>query len=228
MAGTQGLVTDHMPQIMKSLAGPEMSQMLASTMPEPSWQQAYAGWMKNLAQIITLALITINAIGYATLTNNGDIPFILTKNVKRSIYLTTGTITTWCASLVYAVLGATLTWIGTMLIFPRAPYLPVFLASLVWALEMMLISAFQLFAATFKQGIGGPLLAGMGFYLLISIAGVFEKIATYTPLGLSRLSNQISEQQSVNNWFIPVGSALLLLSVMFLLSIHRFNRKELS
>ena len=181
IAGTQGLVTDHMPQIMKSLASPEMSQMLASTMPGSSWQQAYTGWMKNLAQIITLALITINAIGYATLTNNGDIPFLLTKNVKRSIYLTAGTITAWFASLVYAALGATLTWIGTMLIFPGAPYLLVFLASLVWALEMMLISAFQLFATTFKQGIGGPLVAGMGLYVLISIAGVFEKKSRPTP-----------------------------------------------
>ncbi len=228
VAGSQGLIAEHMPAIMKSLAGSDVAKILASTLPDPSWQQAYTGWMKNLSQIITLAVLTINAIGYATLTSNGDIPFILTKNVQRSHYLATGIITTSCASVVYAIIGATLTWAGTTPIFPEVPYAPVLLASLIWALEIILIGTFQLLAATLKPGIAMPLLAGVCLYLLMTIAGAWEKIAVYSPLGLTHVRNCISTQSQVENWLWPVITSLILLVIAFSLSIQRFNRKELS
>ncbi|MBV7282449.1 ABC transporter permease [Corynebacterium sp. TAE3-ERU30] len=228
MAGTQGVMSSHLPEIMSSLAGPEMTELLAATMPEPSWHHAYAGWMKNLAQIITLGLLTINALGYAQLSSNGDIPFILTKNLRRSYYLATGAISTWCAIFAYAAIGATVTWAGTALVFSDAPYLPVLVASLVWGLEMTLISAVQLLATTLKPGIGAPVLAGVGLYLLIAIGGTFDRIAAYSPLGLSRLSTEISSQDAVGAWLIPVGSSLGLVLVVFLWGICRFNRCELA
>lgn len=227
MAGTQGIITQHMPAIMQSLAGPEMASVLATSIPEPSWQQAYAGWMKNLSQIITLALITINAIGYASLTNNGDIPFMLTKNVQRSHYLSIGTLTTWCATLTYALIGSTLAWAGIATIFHDAPYLPVLLATFVWALELVLINGFQILASTLKPGVGAPLVAGLGIYLLIAIAGVFDKLGNYSPLGLNTLSSQIVAQADQITWAYTVGTSIVVSLTALAGAVYVFNRSEL-
>ena len=228
LAATQGLVTQHTPELMKALAGPEMSEILASTMPEPSWQESYAGWMKNLAQIISLVVITINALSSSKLTRNGDIPFILTKNTRRSHYLITSTVTTWSFITILGFLGATLAWLGTIAFFPKAPYAPVVLATLIWVLQMVFIHSLQLLTATIKPGAGLPLAAGFALYLLANLASIAERIAAYSPLGLSTLSNPIATQNPNPEWAWPVATSLVVIAVLTALSVRRFNHAELS
>lgn len=228
VALVQGLIAEHTPAIMKSLSGTEMAEMLAATLPEPTWQQAYAGWMKNLAQVIALALLAAHAMSYAALCRNGDIPFILTKCVRRSHYLGAGMAMTWLATVWYSIVGGMLAWIGSIFLFPEAPMWPVLAASLVWALTMILISAFQMLAAILRPGVGGPLLIGLGSYLLIVIAGSWEKLAKYSPLGLSQLSGEIASQTVGISWGYTVGTAVAVLGIMTWLCIVAFNRVELA
>ncbi|MBV7294957.1 ABC transporter permease [Corynebacterium sp. TAE3-ERU12] len=228
LAVTQGILTEHMLAIMEKLGGEEMVQLISSTLPEPSWQQSYAGWVKSLSQVISIAIITFNALSCASLTSNGDIPFILTRNVRRSHYFVTSVLTTWLTVIALAFVGATLTWAGTAPLFPDAPYSAVLSATLVWALEIIMIHAAQLLAVTIKKGIAPPLLTGLGLYLLVAIAGAWGKLSAHTPLGVATLSHQLSGQVSNNIGLWPVISSLMLTSVLVGGAVYRFNRMELA
>ncbi|MDO5048291.1 MAG: hypothetical protein Q4D87_00210 [Actinomycetaceae bacterium] len=226
-AVTSGVITEYTPAILESVAGEGMSELLAATMPDPSWEQAYAQWAKNLAQAITLALVTVNALGAAALVRNGDIPFILTGRLSRSKYLSAAIVSNWLATGMYALLGAVLTWLGTIVFFPEAPLVPVMLATLVWALEVALIAGFQFVAATWRPGIGAPLLTGLGMYFLITVAGISQKVEEYSPVGLRSLSRQLIFEPSDVSWVYSVGSSVAALVAIFAVAVYFFERAEL-
>ncbi|WP_216386673.1 hypothetical protein [Arcanobacterium phocae] len=227
LATTQGLITEHAPELLKTLAGPGMSDILATSLPEPSWQESYAGWVKNLAQIVSLAFIVVNALSCARLSSGGDIPFILTRNVRRSDYLGWATFTVWALTVFLAFLGATFMWLGTLLLFPGTPYIPILTATLVWALQMIIIYACQVLATTWKSSVGSPLIVGLGVYFFIAIAGMWDKAANYTPLGLGKLTDQLAQNAPAPLWLWPILTSALLIGLLTSAAIHRFNRIEL-
>ncbi|XCB29132.1 hypothetical protein RQN30_07600 [Arcanobacterium hippocoleae] len=227
LALTQGLFTQYTPHIIKFLAGPEVTALLDS-MPEPSWQQAYAGWIKHLTQVLTIVLVAMNAFSCSALTGNGDIPFIFPGSVRRSHYLISSAFTSWLFTLFLAVFSAALTWVGTVPLFPDANLAPIMLASLVWAVQIILIHGIQIVAATLKQGVGMPLGAGFAAYLLIMVSAIFTQQGNETPLGLTSLINNLAQNTLQIPWAWPLTSSTVLIIALLAAATHIFNRVELN
>lgn len=228
IAGTQGLVTEHMPAVMESLSGPGLAEVLKSTLPQPSWQQSYLGWLKNLSQVITLAILVVNAMVWSALITSGDIPFILTKNIRRSHYLASATVICWLLTTCYAIIGAALAWAGSLIFFPDAPLRPAILATGLWVLEVIVISAAQLLVATIKPSVAPALLTGIALYLIMSMAAAWQKIAAHTPLALASLRNQVITQAPVDEWLWPVATSVAIIACLSGTALYKFNRTELS
>ncbi|SDT89710.1 ABC-2 type transport system permease protein [Schaalia radingae] len=226
LALTQGLFTQYTPRIIRFLAGSEVTTLIES-LPEPSWLQAYAGWIKNLTQILTVILVAMNSFRCSVLTGNGDIPFFFPGSVQRSHYLISFAISSWLSTLFLAVFSATLAWAGTSLLFPGANPAPIILASLVWALQIILIHVIQTAAATVKPGIGIPLAAGFGAYLLITMSAIFVQEGDKTPLGLAPIINNLAQDTLEAPWIWPITSSLLLIIALLFIATYIYNRAEL-
>lgn len=227
LALTQGLLTQYTPQIIKFLAGSEATALIGS-LPEPSWQQAYAGWIKNLTQILTVILVAMNAFRCSVITGNGDIPFIFPGSVQRSHYLISFAISSWISTVFLSFVSATLAWVGTLLFFPGASPTPIILASLVWALQIILIHALQTVAATVRQGIGMPLAVGFGAYFLITMSAIFIQEGNKTPLGLVLMINNLGQGTLEAPWVWPITSSLVLIIALLFTATHIYNRAELA
>lgn len=109
LALTQGLFTQYTPRIIRFLAGSEVTTLIQS-LPEPSWQQAYAGWIKNLTQILTVILVAMNSFRCSVLTGNGDIPFF--SPVACSAHTTSSALLSAAGYLPYSLPSSALPWLG--------------------------------------------------------------------------------------------------------------------
>ncbi len=228
LAGTQGVITAHMPEIVRALAGPESRAVLEASLPAPSWQQAYAGWLKNLTQTMSIAVIAVNALTHAAVIRNGDIPFILTRHVRRSHFLLSALVTSWVSMAVLGCVGAVIAWGGTAALFPGAPFPPIFFATAAWVLQMVIIQTGQLLAAIIKPGVGSPLLTGFAIYVLFLLGSMWERGARYSPLGLSGTVQGLALDAAGTSWLLPVATGAILAGVLAALANHQFNRAELA
>ncbi|WP_225871176.1 hypothetical protein [Corynebacterium silvaticum] len=127
-----------------------------------------------------------------------------------------------------AVFSAALTWAGTVPLFPDANLAPIMLASLVWAVQIILIHGIQIVAATLKQGVGAPLGAGFAAYLLIMVSAIFTQQGNETPLGLTSLINNLAQNTLQIPWAWPLTSSTVLIIALLAASTQIFNRVELN
>ena len=148
--------------------------------------------------------------------------------MQRSHYLISFAISSWLSTLFLAVFSATLAWAGTSLLFPGANPAPIILASLVWALQIILIHETQTVAATFKPGIGMPLAVGFGAYLLITMSAIFIQEGNKTPLGLAPIINNLAQDTLEAPWVWPITSSLLLIIALLFTATYLYNRVELN
>lgn len=102
------------------------------------------------------------------------------------------------------------------------------LASLVWAVQIILIHGIQIVAATLKQGVGAPLGAGFAAYLLIMVSAIFTQQGNETPLGLTSLINNLAQNTLQIPWAWPLTSSTVLIIALLAASTQIFNRVELN
>ncbi|MBV7362910.1 hypothetical protein KRX54_00455 [Actinomycetaceae bacterium TAE3-ERU4] len=227
LAATQGIVTQNMSYILKSLADTQTAQFVESTLPEPSWEQVYLGWIRNLSQIISLTLIVVTSLRWYDLIKSGDVSFILSRGVRRSYYFLSAVFTTWLFVFVISSLGVGFVWTGAVFLFPNIPFVPVLLATFMWMIEIIFITAVQLLAVTLKPGVGVSLIVGLGLYIFLSVSSLWEAGSRYSFLGITSLTQKLASNTLESSWQWPVGTGIGAVILIIIFAAYRFNRIEL-
>ncbi|AKK11137.1 ABC transporter permease [Corynebacterium uterequi] len=228
LAGTPGVLALYTPQIISALGGAEVQALVESTLPDPSWRQAAASWVKNLTQVLTMVLIATNAFSCHALRSHGDIPFMFPGSVRRSHYLLSSAATSAFFALALALGAAMVAWVGTVVVFPSAPLAPFVLASLVWVVQIGVIHAIQFLASAGLRGLGAPLAAGFSIYLVILVSAIWTQRGHASPLGLTYVITSFSQGVTDITWQWPVASSVGMIIVAVGAATYRYCRVELA
>jgi ABC-2 type transport system permease protein len=202
------------PQIVGALAA---NQLGGFQIPTPTYLDAYAQWVKNLAQIVLFALIIIYGGLVSGESKSGTAILVLTKPVSRSAFVV---VKAAVHALFFAVLllgGTLVTWGLTALTFGSAPGSALWSSSLVSLVLGELFIAVMTVLSVLIGSSAGAAGAGLGAYALLSIAGIWKPLARFSPAGLGTAADVL--------W--PVLTSLALMVALVALAAALFRRKDL-
>lgn len=212
------------PELLTVLAG---SQLGALQLPEPTVFDAYGQWAQNLSQVALFALIIIYGGIVSSERRSGTAILVLTKPVSRAAFVVVKVLVHSVFLAVILVLGTMLTWGTSAIFFGEAPAGPLWSAAMTWlVLGVVYLSLMTLFSVLIPSGAGASG-AGLGAFLLLSVAGLWAPLSDYSPAGLL---GQAAGQAAGNGggptfWQIGVSLASCVGAVW--LAAAMFKRQEL-
>lgn len=193
-------------------------------LPDPTWVDSYAQWLKNLTQIGTLLAIVAAAGSIAGETDTAVL--VLTKPASRAAYVLSAFVANALLVLVAALAGTVVTAALTVAMFPGAPLGPLVGATAVWLLSALVLMAVTIWVSA---AVSAPLPAvgiGIAAWLVLSLAGAWEPLARYTPAGLAGAATQVSAgSDAAVAW--PVLAGIALTALLLAGAVATFRRREL-
>ncbi len=222
-AVTGPLVARFTPDILEAVAGDQLGDL---QLPTPTSADSYAQWVKNLSQIGLLAVIIIYGGIVSSEVKGGTAALVLTKPVSRTSFVVAKA-AVHCAFLtVVLVVGTLVTWAFTALAFGQAPAHGLWWAAFVWlVLGVLFLAVMVLLSVLIKSPVGAAG-AGLGAYVLLSIAGFWRPLGTYSPAGLGSQSAGLAVgEHPVVVW--SVLTSLLVSVCLVVLAARAFRRADL-
>jgi ABC-2 type transport system permease protein len=212
------------PEIVGALAGNELGNF---TIPTPTYLDAYAQWIKNLSQIALFALIIIYGGIVSSETRGGTAILVLTKPVSRSAFVVVKAVVHSVFLVALLVLGTVVTWGLTAAIFGKASGGGLWSASLVWLVYGLLFVALMVLFSVLIPSAAGAAGAGLGVFVLLSIASIWKPLADYSPAGLPGQAASLAAGAPTASSLWPVVTSLALSVVLVAVAALVFRRKEL-
>jgi ABC-2 type transport system permease protein len=212
------------PELLKSVTGSQPG--LVIELPDPTWRDAYLQWTKNLAQIVTYALVIILGGLVSSERKGGTAVLVLTKPVTRAAFVLAKFVSQVALLAVTTVLGAAVTWLVTLATFGEAPLGVLASSTGAWLAWGVLLVATMTLASTLVNSLAGA--AGLGFAALIalSIATLWGPALEYSPAGLMNAPSALVVGDAVALTF-PLLTALGLAVALVLAAVRTFTRAEL-
>lgn len=225
------LTARFMPEIIKSALEADAASgiKIKVTIPEPAAADAYAQWLKNMAQLGLPALILMAMGLIADEITGGTFQIVLAKPVSRRVVVLSKFITRSGLFLLSLFLGAAACFGYALLLFERADWLPLAAATALFSLYALLITAATLlFSALSRQAVSAGV-AGFALYVALSVTGGlgfgFNK---YSPGALSNMAYKAAAGAEVaHSWYYPVGITTALIAVMLIGAVGALNRREI-
>ena len=212
------------PEIVGALAGSQLGHI---TIPTPSYLDAYAQWIKNLSQIGLFALIIIYGGIVSSETRSGTAVLVLTKPVSRSAFVAVKAVVHSVFLVLLMVAGTLVTWALTAAIFGKAPGGPLWSSSLSWLVFGVLFIAVMVLFSVLISSAAGAAGAGLGVYVLLSIAAIWKPLSDYSPAGLQGQAASLAAGTATAPSLWPVVTSLVLSVVLVVVAALVFRRKEL-
>lgn len=211
------------PQILQTFAGDELGALV---LPTPTYLDAYTQWVTNLSQVALIALVIVYGGLVSAERRNGTALLVLTKPVSRSAFV----VVKWAVNAAFVtvllVVGTAVTWALTLATFGSAPASGVWAASLVWLVLAVLLIALMTVLSVVTASSSAAAGAGLGAYLLISIASLWEPLASWTPVGLQSQAAALASGAPASPLW-PVATGLALAVGLVALAAALFRRVEL-
>jgi len=211
------------PEILRAVASDQLGQF---TLPDPTYTDAYTGWIKNLSQIVLFALIIVYGGIVSSERRSGTAVLVLTKPVSRGAFILAKATVHSAFLAVLVVAGTLVTWGLTAVVFGEAPGAALWSASLAWLVFGILFVALMTFLSVLISPTAGAAGAGLGAYALVSIAALWTPLGTYSPAALTGIPTSLALGKPVDA-FWPVCTALLLAAALVALAVAAFRRQEL-
>jgi ABC-2 type transport system permease protein len=218
------ILARYTPEIVGALAGSQLGHI---TLPSPTYLSAYAEWIKNLNQVVVIALLIIYGGIVSAETGSGTAVLVLTKPLSRSSFVVVKAIVHTAFLSVLLVLGTLATWAETAIVFGKAPAADVWLPSLLWlALGVLLLCAMILFSVAIPAAAGAAG-AGLGLFVLLSVGALWKPLTKYSPAGLAGQATDLAN--GIHHAFIPwpLVTSVAVSVVLVGLAALLFRRKEL-
>lgn len=211
------------PELLKSVQGSQPG--LVISLPEPTWADAYAQWIKNLTQIVTFVMIIAVAGSVASEVSAGTAAMVVTKPVSRSSFV----LAKWAAFIVWAsavvLAAAGVTQVMTYALFGKAPGAPLWEATFAWIGYAAVLSAVGVLFSCVVPTLAAAALT-MGTLVLVAIGSLSGWLVRYTPVGLASAADKIlADKEPALLW--PSVSAAIAVVVLLGVASFAFERRQL-
>lgn len=210
-------------EIVKAFAG---SQLAGFTVPEPTYLDSYSQWAKNLTQIALFALVIIYGGLVSAESRSGTAVLVLTKPVSRSTFVLGKALVNAAFVAVLLVAGTAVTWGLTAAFFGTAPGAALWGSALVWLVLGVQFIALMTLLSVVIGSAAGAAGAGLGVYVLLSIASIWKPLGSYSPAGLPAQATALAAGTEASPLW-PVLTSLALSVLLVAAAALLFRRKEL-
>ena len=211
------------PQIVKAFAG---DQLAGLTIPAPTYVDSYTQWAKNLTQVALFALIIIYGGIVSAESRSGTAVLVLTKPVSRNAFVLVKALVNMGFVAVLLVGGTLVTWGLTGAMFGSAPAAGLWGSALVWLVLAVQFIALMTLLSVQIGSAAGAAGAGLGVYVLASIAAIWKPLGSYSPAGLASQATALAAGTAAAPLW-PVLTSLLLSALLLGGAAVLFRRKEL-
>lgn len=211
------------PELVQSLAG---SQLHGLKIPAPTYADSYAQWVKNLTQIVLIAVIIVYGGIVSGEVRSGTAALVLTKPLSRVtfVYAKAAVHSVFLALLVAA--GALLTWLLTRVIFGAAPAAPLWSATGAFLVLGALFICVMAAASVLIGSAAGAAGAGLAAFAILSIAAIWKPLGTYSPAGLPALPGSLAGGHDASALWPLLTSVVLGVALVALAGLV-FRRRDL-
>ncbi|HVP10094.1 MAG TPA: ABC transporter permease [Phycisphaerae bacterium] len=212
------------PALVASIAGSQPGIMIK--VPEATAVDAYQQYLKNLNQLILIAIIISSAGCISGEVRGGTTTLVLTKPLSRTGFVLAKIVSQQVLLTASTIVGAGLCVLVTALLFGRSP-VPYFLGAVfLWLLyALWMIVVMTLLSVLFVSQ-GGASGVGFGVYLLIALLSAWSPVAKFSPAGLISGASRILS--GIRPDILPAAAVTILLALVFAaLAVQRFRCKEL-
>lgn len=170
------------PQLLESVAGQQPGVVFQ--IPDPTPTDAYLQWTKNLAQLVTFAIIIIYGGLVSAERKSGTAILVLTKPVSRPAFVAAKFVSQAVMLVCTIVVGALATWGVTFAVFGDAPVRVLAEATGVYLVTAVMFLAMMTLFSVLVNSQAGAAGLGLGFFLVVSIASLWGPALQYSPAGL--------------------------------------------
>ena len=220
---TGPLVARFTPELVGAAVGRSLDGL---KLPTPTYLDSYAQWVKNLSQILLVAVIIVYGGLVSGEVRSGTVVLVLTKPLSRYAFVTAKAAINSLFLAATVVVGAVITWGLTWLIFGAAPGPALWKATGVFlALGVLFVCLMTLFSSLIGSAAGSAG-AGLGAYIVLAIAAIWKPLGDYSPAALTTQSASLAASKDVSaTW--PVVTAVLLAIALVALTGWIFQRLDL-
>lgn len=213
------------PWLLESLTTDDAGVIIQ--IPDPEAIHAYQQFAQMATQIVLLALIVVSGNLVSGERRSGTAVLVLTKPVSIAAFLLSRFVSQSLLVLGGLIPAAIVCWLGTLLIFGEAPFVPFLKAILLFAVLSILLIAVMLVCSTLVNSTAGAAGIGFGVYLILNILSGFGPTRDYSPAGLySAIAGVISDTNPPV--LLPSLTAILATALLILFAIRLFSRQELA
>jgi ABC-2 type transport system permease protein len=211
------------PQILAAAVG---DQIAGIKLPPPTYVDSYAQWVKNLSQIVMIALVIAYGGLVSNETKSGTAVLVLTKPLSRTAFVVAKVAVHAIFLMAVVIVGTLTTWGLTSVIFGMAPSERLWEASFTWlVLGVMFIGLMTVLSVEIKSAAGAAG-AGVGAFALLAIATIWAPLGKYSPAALTSLPASLVRGDSVAvGW--PLTTSLFCAVLLVVLAAWRFERKDI-
>lgn len=193
--------------------------------PDPTYLDAYAQWLKNLQQIVAFALLLTAGGMIAGEKASGTAILVLTKPVSRTAFVITKFLSNAVLLVLFTAIGTLACWGVTYAVFGEAPVERLVSSTGAWlAFALLLLALMTLFSAGLKSLAAGG--AGLASFFALSVLSLWGPALRYSPAGLSAASGSFLAGESVALLWPAASSALTVVAALAL-AVVVFKRQEL-
>lgn len=221
---TSPLLAKFTPVLLQAVAGDQLGGL---TLPEPTVNDAYGQWVKNLSQIGIFAII----ISYGGIISGerrrGTAVLVLTKPLSRAAFVTTKVWVHVTFLLLVTTVGTLATWGMSALVFGSAPPGPLFGASALWLGSAVVYLALVTLLSTWLRSSAGAAGFGIAAYALLSIGAIWQPLADFTPAGLPGAAATLAGGATLTTVAPMLAVSLGVVAAAVAVSVWVFEHQEL-
>ena len=220
---TGPLVARFTPELIGAVAGDQAGGL---KFPTPTYTDSYLQWVKNLSQIVLIAVVIVYGSLVSGEVKSGTAVLVLTKPLSRYAFIAVKAAVQTLFLAAVVAFGALVTWALTLLIFGTAPVAALWSATGAFiVLGLLFVCLMTLLSALIPSGAGAAG-AGLGIYVVLAIAAIWKPLNDYSPAALTSQTSALAAGRDVAiAW--PVITALVLAIAFVVLAGLIFRRKDL-
>lgn len=224
-AATSPVVALLTPRLLTSLAGSTPGVVLQ--VPDPTGHDAYGQFLKNLTQIIIIAVIIAGAGTVSSERSAGTAVLVLTKPISRSAFVLAKVLANVTLLVVFTLIGTLVCLAITRALFAPVPIAPLVLAVALWLVHAtLLVCVMTCFSVVFPSR-GAAAGAGLAFLFLSLLLSIWPLATRYTFVGLPGAAGAALSPAAAGSSVWPVLTALAAGALMVSLAMGIFRRQEL-
>lgn len=175
------------PELFKALAG----EGFQIELPEPSPDQSYAQWAKNLTQTGIFLVIFSGAGATSALISSGRAQLLAVRPVSRAAQPVAAFLARALVVGSSCLAGAAVVWVGTFAAYSEAPVTPLAAASCSWIACALAFLAISVGLSAMIGSTLGAVGASIGVYVVCTLLALAEP-GRYSPAGLVSLPSAIA------------------------------------